>query len=208
MELATPRLVLRDFTADDWPAVLAYQADERYLRYYQWTSRDENDVRTFVQRFIDQQQETPRRKFQLAVTLPHDGTLIGNVGVRRKDNTEWEADIGYELHHDYYGRGYATEAAAAIVAYGFDVLGVHRVSASLVADNLRSKRLLERLGMRCEARMREVDRFKGRTWDALLYAILEPEWRALLVRRAGVLSPVSQSTEQQEASRGSTREAS
>lgn len=179
MELVTPRLILREFTLDDWPAVLAYQADDRYLRYYQWTERSEADVRAFVQMFTDQQLEAPRRKFQLAITLPDDGRLIGNCGVRRKDGSEWEADIGYEVHHDYWGRGYATEAASAMVAWGFDELKVHRVSASCVADNHASARVLEKLGMRQEGCFREATYFKGRNWDALHYAILESEWRAL-----------------------------
>jgi RimJ/RimL family protein N-acetyltransferase len=83
------------------------------------------------------------------------------------------------VHHEYWGNGYATEAASAMVAYGFDELKVHRVSASLVADNAASARVLEKLGMREEGRFREATQFKGRTWDALHYAILEPEWRAL-----------------------------
>ena len=69
MILETNRLRLREFEEDDWERVLAYQSDPLYLRYYHWTERSEEDVKAFVQMFLDFQQEQPRTKFQLAVTL-------------------------------------------------------------------------------------------------------------------------------------------
>lgn len=180
MQLATERLILRDFVADDWRAVLAYQRDARYLRYYAWTARSEDDVRAFVQMSLGHQAEEPRRKFQLAITLRDRGELIGNCGVRRKAANEWEADIGYELNPEYWGRGYATEAARATVEFGFRELGVHRISAWCIADNAASAHVLEKCGLRLEGRLRENEYFKGRWWDTLLYALLAPEWQRTL----------------------------
>jgi RimJ/RimL family protein N-acetyltransferase len=177
MQITTARLILRDFVADDWPAVLTYQSDPRYLRYYEWTERTEAEVRSFVQMFLDQQTEQPRRKFQLAITLPEDGRLIGNCGVRRKPENEWEADIGYELVPDYWGRGYATEAARAMAAFGFGELGLHRISAWCIADNAASAHVLEKVGMRREGCLRENEYYRGRWWDTLLYGLLEHEWK-------------------------------
>jgi RimJ/RimL family protein N-acetyltransferase len=62
--------------------VLAYQRDQRYLRFYPWTQRSDEEVRAFVQAFITQQQEQPRTKFQLAICLKANGVLIGNCGIR------------------------------------------------------------------------------------------------------------------------------
>ncbi|MEX1255436.1 MAG: GNAT family protein [Dehalococcoidia bacterium] len=178
MRITTERLVLRDFVADDWPDVLAYQRDPRYLRYYAWTDRTESDVRDFVQMFLDHQEEQPRRKFQLAITLD-GGRLIGNCGIRRKPENEWEADIGYEMAPEYWGRGYATEAAGAMVDFGFRELGLHRVSSWCIADNVASARVLEKVGLRLEGRQGENEHFKGRWWDTLLFGLLEDEWRGL-----------------------------
>ena len=97
MLLTTDRLVLREFRATDWPAVLAYQTDPLYLRYYEWTERTPEDVRGFVQRFMAQQQESPRLKFQLAIVLKATEQLIGNCGIRMGSADAREADIGYEL---------------------------------------------------------------------------------------------------------------
>jgi len=178
MILTTERLVLREFTENDWPAVLAYQRDPRYLRFYEWTGRTPDQVRGFVDMFVVQQQETPRTRFQLAVTLKTTGRLIGNCGIRRETGDAREADIGYELDPAYWGHGYATEAARAVVGWGFSEMHLHRVSAWCIADNAGSVRVLEKLGMQREARLREKQYFKGRWWDTLLYAILDREWQA------------------------------
>lgn len=176
-QIVTERLHLREFIAEDWRAVLAYQADPRYQRYYDLTAPTGQGARDFVAMFLAQQQAQPRLKFQLAVTLKRTGALIGNCGVRLQAPGAQEADIGYELNPEQWGQGYASEAARTMVAFGFTELGVHRIWAHCIADNAASARVLEKLGMRQEGRLREQEYFKGRWWDTLLYAILEPEWR-------------------------------
>jgi len=183
MRIVTARLVLREFETDDWPTVLAYQRNPCYLRFYPWTDRTEAEVRDFIQMFIDQQAEQPRRKFQLAITLPHDGQVVGNCGIRRKNENDWEADIGYELAPEYWGLGYATEAARAMVDFGFRELRLHRISSWCIADNVSSVRVMEKAGLRLEGRLRENDYFKGHWWDTLLYGLLEDEWKALATNR-------------------------
>lgn len=178
MHLRTERLVLRDFVVDDWPAVLAYQRHPDYLRYYAWTSRTEEAVRAFVRQFVDEQAHQPRRRFQLAITLSGDGELIGNAGIRRKPENEWEADIGYELAPAHWGLGYATEAARALVDHGFREMSLHRISSWCIAENAASARVLERLGLRLEGRLRENEYFKDQWWDTLLYGLLRDEWEA------------------------------
>ena len=122
-------------------------------------------------------------EFQLSITLPDDNRVIGSCGIRRKPDNDWEGDIGYELAPKYWGRGYATEAALAIVDFGFRELGLHRVSSWCIADNAASARVLEKVGLRLEGRLRENEYFKERWWDTLLYGLLESEWRALASNR-------------------------
>ncbi len=125
MILTTKRLVLREFEEKDWAAVLTYQSDPLYLRYYPWTHRTEQDVREFVQKFLAQREEEPRMKFQLALTLAQDGQLIGNCGIRMKTPAAREADIGYELDPRHCSGGYATEAASKLLSFGFRDLRLH-----------------------------------------------------------------------------------
>ena len=179
MQLETFRLLMREFVESDWPAVLAYQRDPRYLRYYPWHDRTEADARAFVNRFLQWQEEEPRRLFQLALVLKSDNTLIGNCGIRRKSGNDWEADLGYELSPQHWGNGYATEAARALVDFGFRELDLSRISSWCIADNTPSARVLERLGFRQEGRLRRNEYFKGRWWDTLLYALLRDEWEMM-----------------------------
>ena len=83
-----------------------------------------------------------------------------------------EAEIGYEIAPDQWGRGYASEAVAVIVRFGIETLRVHRISAWLVADNVASARVLEKNGFQLEGRLRDKEMYKGRYWDVLMYAHL------------------------------------
>lgn len=66
-----------------------------------------------------------------------------------------------------------------MLAHGFTTLGVHRIEAFCVADNTGSAHVLEKIGLRQEARLRDKEYYKGRWWDRLVYAVLEPDWRAV-----------------------------
>ena len=182
MEITTERLKLREFVFDDWPAVLAYQKDPRYLEYYPQLTRGEPDAKEFVQWFLDEQAEPLRRRFQLAVILRESGRLIGNCGIRRKPDNEWEADIGYEIAPELWGNGYATEAATALVEHGFSEMGLHRISSWCIAENGASISVLRKLGLREEGRLRENEFFKGRWWDTLVFGLLLEEWAGTIGR--------------------------
>jgi [ribosomal protein S5]-alanine N-acetyltransferase len=186
MELTTERLVLREFKYDDWPDILAYQREPLYLRYYDWTDRTPEAVQAFVRMFLEQQQERPRIKFQLAVVLKSSQQLIGTCGVRMKSADAHEGDIGYELSPHHWGNGYATEAARAIVEFGFTGLKLHRISSWCLADNVASANVLQKVGMQPEGRLRENEYFKGRWWDTLLFGMLDYEWKALQGQRISV----------------------
>jgi [ribosomal protein S5]-alanine N-acetyltransferase len=178
MKLETERLILRDFVKEDWQRVLEYQSDPLYLRYNDWTERTPEAVQEFIEMFINHQRQEPRIKFQLAVVLKSSNELIGNCGVRMHDIDSHEADIGYELDPKHWNHGYATEAARAVVDFGFSHLGLHRIWASCVAENIGSAHVLEKLGMQLEGRLREHKYFKGRWWDTLMYAVIVDEWNA------------------------------
>lgn len=167
MLLTTPRLILRDFVPGDWEAVLAYQRDPRYLRFYEWESRTEEQVRAFVQMFVDQARSRPRVNYQLAVARKDNGRLIGNAGVRPGALGSPQAEIGYELAPDEWGQGFATEAMREVIRFGREELGVRRFTAWTVADNAASIRVLEKLGLSLEARLPAHQQYKGRTWDVL-----------------------------------------
>jgi [ribosomal protein S5]-alanine N-acetyltransferase len=177
MKLETERLILRDFVEEDWSRIQEYQNDPLYLRYYQWMERTPEAVQKFIGRMLEFQKQELRIKYQLAVVLRSTAQLIGNCGVRMDKADAPEADMGYELDPKHWNHGYATEAAHAMLDFGFHHFGVHRIWAGCIVENTSSAHVLEKLGMKLEGRFREHRYFKGRWWDSFIYAILEDEWQ-------------------------------
>jgi RimJ/RimL family protein N-acetyltransferase len=176
--ITTARLVLRDFREDDWSAVHEYGSDLEVVRYMPWGPNNESETKAFIERALAAQAEEPRTKFEFAITIAESGRLIGGCGIRVASPRDRSADFGYCLRTDAWGRGYATEAAGAVVGFGFDVLNRHRVFATCDTENAASVGVLEKLGMRREAHFREDTRIRGRWRDSYLYAVLEQEWRS------------------------------
>jgi RimJ/RimL family protein N-acetyltransferase len=178
MILSTRRLLLREFEERDWRTLLEYQSKPEYLRYNPWTYRTEIDVRSYVRMFMDWRDESPRKKFQLAIVLKEENRLIGNCGIRLPQAHAHTADIGYEIDDRYWQRGYATEAATALLAFGFEQLYLHRIWAQCVLENTASAHVLEKIGMTYEGCQRESEWMKGCWWSTKLYSILDHEWSA------------------------------
>lgn len=178
MIVRTKRLILREFIHHDWGDVLAYQSNPIYLQYYPWAGRSEHNVREFINQFIKWQSEDPRTKFQFAITIPGPESLIGNCGIRRENKDATIANIGYEIAPDYWRKGYATEAALAMVAFGFKRLKLHRIWAHCLTENLASWRVLEKIGMKREGCLRETELIKGYWRNSYIYAILDHEWNS------------------------------
>jgi RimJ/RimL family protein N-acetyltransferase len=174
--LTTNRLLIRDFTENDWPTVLAYQSHPDYLKYTSWESRTPTDVQNFIRLFIGWKNQIPRIKYQMAVVLPDTHEVIGCCGIRKNSSDAIEADIGYELNPAYWGNGYATEIVNRLLEFGFNELKLHRIWSFCIAENTASRRVLEKTGFKKEGLCRENDYFKGRYWNTLIFGILKKEW--------------------------------
>ena len=104
--------------------------------------------------------------------------MIGDCGLHFPPGEPHQAEVGITLAPGHQGQGYATEALNAVLDYLFLSLGKHRVFASVDPRNRASIALLERVGMRKEAHLRESVWWKGEWADDLVFAVLEGEWRA------------------------------
>jgi len=177
----TARLLLRPFAADDLDAVYDLQSRPDVTRYLLYDVRDRGQAREALQERIRAGQrgrDSDRLILALAVVLPQTAVVIGDVGLYWQSREHRQGEIGYVIHPDHAGHGYATEAARVMLGLGFDRFGLHRVVGRLDARNTASARVLERLGMRREAHFVQNEFLKGEWTDELVYAMLSEEWRS------------------------------
>jgi RimJ/RimL family protein N-acetyltransferase len=177
--IETERLQLRPFTRGDVDAVYAYRSREDVCRYLFDDPMSRQTCAETVQARIGQLSlDEEGDRIVLAVERRSDGEMIGEVSLILRSVASRQAEIGYIFHPGVHRQGYATEAARALMAIGFDGAGMHRIFARCDARNLASARVMERLGMRREAYFRGHSMVKGRWDEEFIYAILEEEWQA------------------------------
>lgn len=185
--IPTPRLRLRPLTSGDIPALLAYRGDPEVCRYLPFEPMDERVLAHRLATDLGRREITaPGQGLTLGIEQAGDGRLVGDVVLFLHSTEHAGGEIGYVLHPGVTGRGYATEASAAVLDLAFGELGLHRVIARMDARNTASTRVAARLGMRREAWFRSNEKFKGTWSDELVFALLDEEWRA---RRASPRPP-------------------
>ncbi|MDQ1232540.1 ribosomal-protein-alanine N-acetyltransferase [Paenibacillus sp. SORGH_AS306] len=175
MQLETQRLLIREIQHSDWEAIHTYTQLPEVTQYTAWGPNTEADTKAYVEEAIAQQQQSSRQDYEFAICLKDEGVLMGGIGIH-VHNTN--AEIGYVLNPDYQGNGYVTEAARAILAYGFETLDVHRIYATCRPANIASEKVMQKIGMTCEGIMREHWYYKGEFHDSSLYSILAKEYTA------------------------------
>jgi RimJ/RimL family protein N-acetyltransferase len=177
--IETERLSLRPFTASDHAALLAIHSRPEVTRYIYWDVRGPDEVtRVLADKATSTALEQEGDKLELAAVLRADGTLVGDVTMMWCSAVHRSAEVGFVFHPDHHGRGFATEATAALLGLGFGELGLHRMYGNVDARNRASTRVLEKLGMRREAHLVENEWVKGEWTDEAVYAILDREWEA------------------------------
>lgn len=179
--LKTARLLLRPYTESDIDDLYDIQSRPDVTRYLYWGPRNREQVRhALEQKARSTGFGAESDSLTLAVVLPGPGPgrVIGDVLLLWTSRMHRQGEIGYVFHPGYGGHGYATEAAEVMLRIGFEGLGLHRICGRLDGRNTASARVLERLGMRREAYLRQNEIVKGEWTDEMIYAILAAEWRA------------------------------
>lgn len=171
-EIETPRLRLRAIVADDWQAIFAYMSDPQVTAYLPEGTFDEQAAREFALLHSGEDRKA------VAVVEKASGQVIGHMPFHA-----WFApqtyEIGWAFSRAFQGRGYATEAAQALLAHAFGPLKAHRVIATCQPENIPSWRVAEKLGLRREAHFRScLYRAPGIWWDEYFYALLAEEYEA------------------------------
>ena len=179
LPLATDRLLLRAFTPDDLDALHAMFGREDVSRYLNWEPMSRDRAAELLERRLTQTRiEKEGDGFGFALEERVGGHFVGEVVLRWTSEASRQGEIGWSLHPDAQGKGYATEAARELLRLGFEELGLHRIVAECDPRNDGSIRVMERLDMRREADHVESMWLKGEWVGSTVFAILEQEWRA------------------------------
>lgn len=172
LSIETPRLLIRDFVPGDWKAINEYASDSIVVRFMPWGPNTPSQTKSYIRRVRLAGQKKPRTGFELAVVLKSENRLIGGCGIRVKNPSLKEGDLGYVFNRLYWGKGYATEATRALIQFGFSKLKLHRIWATCDTHNKASAQVLKKAGMKREGLLRQNVFQKGAWRDSYLYAIL------------------------------------
>ena len=165
--LNTERLVLRRSRPEDAETISAYRSDPEVHRHQGWERTDAEGIRREILEMASRVPGGPGGWVQFTVEERVGGRLVGDVGMSLADGEPGVVKIGYTMSPRSQGRGYATEAVQALVAYAFDALGAEVVRAYASAANLASIRVAEKSGLQLVERFERS--YGGQTWQGVRY---------------------------------------
>lgn len=173
--LMTERLILRKLLPSDYKDMYEYASRPESTEYLLWSPHISQDQ---TYRYLEAIQTSYKRGdfFDWAVVFRKSGKMIGTCGYTSFDDSHSRAEIGYVLNPDYWGLGIAAEAVMAAEEFAFRELGINRVEARYIEGNDRSRRVMEKCGMRFEGMFRQYMLVKGEYKNIGICAVTKDEF--------------------------------
>jgi len=175
MILETERIICRDFRYNDFEDIHSYGSSTEVVKYMAWGPNTEEDSRVFMNEAIECITDDPRLRYELAIIDKKLDAFVGGVAIYIISEDSRVGEIGYSINPKYWNNGYATEAAKAVIEYGFRKLELHRIQATCDVRNTGSSHVLEKAGMTREGKIREHILLRDGWRDSYMYSILENE---------------------------------
>ena len=173
--LSTARLRLRELQPKDIPAANALFSDPQVMHYVgRPVHKSQEDTRRNIE--SNRLQFLNKEGVHWALTLYGDDCFIGSCCYWRLIREHHRAELGYDLLPRYWGQGLMYEALTAVLSFGFEVMELHSTEAQIDPDNIRSRRVLERLGFRQDGVIRENYFFEGRYTDTAIFTLLRRDF--------------------------------
>jgi len=174
--IETERLLLRK--ARDSDAVRMYKMISSTPMHYKFTRIPYPYTLKMAKENIKKRKKHYRKgdELNLLIELKNTRKLIGTITLRGLDSSDNKAELGYALDKKATGKGYVTEAAEAIIDYGFKRLKLNRVEIGCATDNRDSRKVIRRLHADFEGVARKAVLLRGKYHDEYRYALLKKEW--------------------------------
>jgi [ribosomal protein S5]-alanine N-acetyltransferase len=170
-------LFLRRLKKEDWKDVHTYASQETVSRYQAWGPNSEVETLAYVEGVLKAEKVIPQTRYVQALVDEETGRVIGAGEIIIKSFVHQSGEIGYVLHPDYWGKGIGTLIGNALVERGFSELNLHKISATCDPQNIPSQKVLTKIGMTLEGRIRHALKMKNGWRDSLLFGLLKDEWR-------------------------------
>ena len=170
-------IILREHRPEDLEAVHRWHGDHEVMKYLSWGADTLEESLLYLADCIRDRRKPRRDRYRLAIELP-DGVVAGCAAIhwRGRGHSGGDDRLGCFLARDYQGRGIARDATRLLIGFGFGDLGMHRISATCLEGNTRSRRALQDLGFVYEGTMRSHSSRDGRWLDRHFYSLLKEEW--------------------------------
>ncbi|KRF03407.1 acetyltransferase [Paenibacillus sp. Soil766] len=178
-KLIGDRIYLREFISSDWLDVHAYASQEIVCRFQPWGPNSEDQSEAFVNQILADTNETNRTRYVFAIVEKSTEKMIGAGEFNIRCFTHKNGEIGYIVHPNYWGKGIATEVAKLLVNFGFKKFQLHRIYATCDPRNIGSSKVLAKIGMIQEGRLRDALLVKDGWRDSLVFGILEDDWKII-----------------------------
>lgn len=173
--IETPRLILRGMRVSDKEDMYEYACRRDVTEYLTWEPHPTIGYTKQYLEFIASKYRVGDF-YDWAVVFKENSKMIGTCGFTRFDCRNDLAEVGYVLNPDYWGKGIAGEAVSAVMDFGFNKLQLHRIEARFMHGNDKSRRVMEKCGMRFEGMGRENLFVKNKYVDVGVCAILRNEF--------------------------------
>lgn len=170
--LTTERLMLRAVTMNDAEDMFTYGSNENVTKYVLWNTHESiEDSKDFIDMALETYEMRPFYHWGIVYKEKFIGT-IDFVMVQEHNRV---GEIGYVLAEEYWNKGIVTEAAKKVMDFGFSELGLVRIQARCVSDNIGSARVMEKTGMKHEGTLRKALLLKGKHHNVEMYAITDED---------------------------------
>lgn len=174
--LFTNRLILRPFVAQDLQGIHDYSSDSVVTEFMTWGPNSEAQTQEFLNLAISRSKQANPTVIDFAVLLRETDQILGAITVRLSGFKSSIGEIGYCFSRTSWGQGIATEAVAAVVAFGFNELMLEKIWASSDPQNIGSIRVLQKTGLTQEGHLRKYIYAKGYWRDALLFGLVREDY--------------------------------
>lgn len=172
----TQRLTIRPLKLTDLEDMHRYRSEQEVAKYQGFEPMSVDEVRAFIAEQITKSFGRPGQWIQYGIELKATGKLIGDCAIKLQQHDPRIADVGITISHHEQQKAYGKETMNAILAFLFQEHGIHRIVATVDAENLASIKLFQSIGFRQEAHFVDSIFFKGKWGSEYQFAMLKREW--------------------------------